>query len=103
DVAMTGEITLRGEVLPIGGVKEKVLAARRAGIKTVILPRQNSRDLPDIPEELRRDVTFVLAHRVDEVLDAAMSPAVVSVPTAARPARRLRPETRKSLRKRKVA
>jgi ATP-dependent Lon protease len=105
DVAMTGEITLRGEVLPIGGVKEKVLAARRAGIKTVILPRQNSRDLPDIPEELRRDVKFVLAHRVDEVLDAAMSPAApsASVSAPSRPARRQkRPEARKILRKRQV-
>ncbi len=75
DVAMTGEITLRGEVLPIGGVKEKVLAARRAGIGTVILPSQNERDLAEIPEELRGGVRFVFASRVDEVLDAALVPA----------------------------
>jgi ATP-dependent Lon protease len=73
-VAMTGEITLRGEVLPIGGVKEKVLAARRAGIKTVILPKQNARDLEEIPEELRHDLKFVFARRVEEALEAALNP-----------------------------
>jgi ATP-dependent Lon protease len=73
DVAMTGEITLRGDVLPIGGVKEKVLAARRAGIRTVILPRANRRDLAEIPKELRRDLTFVFASKVDDVLDAAFT------------------------------
>jgi ATP-dependent Lon protease len=73
DVAMTGEITLRGDVLPIGGVKEKVLAARRAGIKTVILPRENERDLAEIPEELRRDLSFVFVHTVDDVLAAAFT------------------------------
>ena len=55
---MTGEITLRGKVLPVGGIKEKVLAARRAGIKTIIMPRRNERDLEDIPEELRRELTM---------------------------------------------
>ncbi len=72
DVAMTGEITLRGEVLPIGGVKEKVLAARRAGIKTVVLPKQNERDLEEVPEELRRDIEFVFAGRVEDVLGVAL-------------------------------
>jgi ATP-dependent Lon protease len=71
DVAMTGEITLRGDVLPIGGVKEKVLAARRAGIGTVILPKANRRDLAEIPKELRRDLKFVFAAKVDDVLGAA--------------------------------
>jgi ATP-dependent Lon protease len=75
DVAMTGEITLRGEVLPIGGVKEKVLAARRAGIRTIVMSRQNERDLAEVPEELRKDIRFVFVRRVDEVLAAALRPA----------------------------
>jgi ATP-dependent Lon protease len=74
DVAMTGEITLRGKVLPVGGIKEKVLAAHRAGIKTVILPRQNERDLEDVPPELRRDLEFVLADVADEVVARALVP-----------------------------
>jgi ATP-dependent Lon protease len=79
DVAMTGEITLRGDVLPIGGVKEKVLAARRAGIGTVILPKANRRDLAEIPKELRRNLKFVFAARVDDVLGAAfIGPAAAS-------------------------
>jgi ATP-dependent Lon protease len=68
DVAMTGEITLRGKVLPVGGIKEKVLAARRAGIKAIVLPRRNERDLEDIPEELRRELTMYFVDTVDEVL-----------------------------------
>jgi ATP-dependent Lon protease len=80
DVAMTGEITLRGKVLPIGGVKEKVLAAHRAGIKTVILPRRNERDLDDIPAELRSAIEFVLVDRVDEVLKAALRSQPVEPP-----------------------
>jgi ATP-dependent Lon protease len=72
DVAMTGEITLRGKVLPVGGIKEKVLAARRAGIKTVILPRRNERDLDDIPEEVRKEIEFVFVDTVDEVLGHAL-------------------------------
>ncbi len=67
DVGMTGEITLRGKVLPIGGVKEKVLAAHRAGLKTVILPRRNEKDLAEVPEETRREVQFVFVDEVDEV------------------------------------
>jgi ATP-dependent Lon protease len=86
DVAMTGEITLRGKVLPVGGIKEKVLAAHRAGIKTVILPRDNERDLDDVPEELRRDLAFVLVDAADQVLARALSPA--ALPPAAAPAPR---------------
>ena len=65
---MTGEITLRGKVLPVGGIKEKVLAARRAGIKTIILPRRNEHDLDDIPAELRGEMTMHFVDTVDEVL-----------------------------------
>ena len=75
DVAMTGEITLRGRVLPVGGVREKALAARRAGIHTFILPRKNERDLLDIPKHLRQDVKFVLVERIEEVLEAALMPS----------------------------
>ena len=74
DVAMTGEVTLRGLVLPIGGVKEKVLAAKRAGIKTVLLPRRNEKDLADLPAEARQGMKFKLVGSVDEVLRAALSP-----------------------------
>ena len=69
DVAMTGEITLRGAVLPVGGIKSKVLAAHRAGIKTVILPERNGKDLVEIPEEVRKEITFVMVNNVRAVLD----------------------------------
>jgi ATP-dependent Lon protease len=71
-VAMTGEITLRGQVLPIGGVKEKVLAAHRAGVKTVVLPARNEPDLHEVPAEVRRELRFVFASRVEDVLVAAL-------------------------------
>jgi ATP-dependent Lon protease len=82
DVAMTGEITLRGKVLPVGGIKEKVLAAHRAGIRTVILPRRNERDLEDVPEELRRELAFVFVDDASEVLRQALVPSPVDVPVA---------------------
>ncbi|MGM0578779.1 MAG: endopeptidase La [Myxococcota bacterium] len=72
DVAMTGEITLRGMVLPVGGVKEKVLAAHRSGIKHVILPERNKKDLPDIPEEVREELQVHFVHRLDEALEVAL-------------------------------
>jgi ATP-dependent Lon protease len=72
DVAMTGEITLRGLILPIGGLKEKTLAALRAGINCVIMPKLNEKDLPDIPAEVKQQIKFVLAENVDEVLEAAL-------------------------------
>ena len=71
-VGMTGEITLRGLVMPIGGVKEKVLAAHRAGLKQVILPKRNENDLDDVPEEVRSSLVFTLVDRVQQVLDAAL-------------------------------
>ena len=78
DVAMTGEITLRGKVLPIGGVKEKVLGARRAGITNIILPKRNEADLDDLPEELRQSMNFILAENADDVLRAALGPQTTS-------------------------
>lgn len=74
NVGMTGEITLRGKVLPIGGLKEKVLAAARLGLDTVILPHRNEPDLDDVPESIRDEMTFILADTVDDVIQAALSP-----------------------------
>ena len=71
---MTGEISLRGLVLPIGGVKEKVLAAQRAGITTVMLPARNRRDLEDIPADARAGLTFVWLETVDDALEVALAP-----------------------------
>src|SRR5205807_910033 len=76
DVAMTGEITLRGRVLPIGGVKEKLLAAHRAGIKTFVLPRKNRKDLSEIPPEVLEKVEVILVAHIEEVLAAAPLPRV---------------------------
>ena len=86
DTAMTGEVTLTGLVLPIGGVKEKVLAARRAGLKRVILPRGNEKDLRDLPQEVRNEMTFVFADRVEDVL-AEMLPDLVCTPVPVVPVR----------------
>jgi ATP-dependent Lon protease len=72
-VGMTGEVTLRGKVLPIGGVKQKVLAAHRAGLTEVILPKRNGPDLEDVPERVREVMTFHLADSVDDVLAAAFA------------------------------
>jgi len=75
DVGMTGEITLRGQVLPVGGIKEKVLAAHRSGLKTVILPKRNDADLDDLPEEVKNDINFEFVETIDEVLKVALEPA----------------------------
>jgi len=72
-VGMTGEVTLQGRVLPIGGVRQKVLAADRAGLTTVVLPARNGPDLDDVPQAVRDRMTFVLATHVDEVLAAALA------------------------------
>jgi ATP-dependent Lon protease len=72
DLAMTGEITLRGTILPVGGIKEKVIAAHRAGIRKILLPDENKRDMVEVPQSVKDDVTFVFVHDMDEVLDQAL-------------------------------
>jgi ATP-dependent Lon protease len=84
DTAMTGEISLRGLVLPIGGVKEKVLAAIQAGITTVMLPARNRKDLEDVPEKARNRVRFVWLERVDDAIEAALNPPRTSEPDVSR-------------------
>ncbi len=93
-LGMTGEITLRGQVLPIGGIKEKVLAAHRNGLRTVILPRRNQPDLEDVPEEVQKDMQFIFAESVDDVVSAALEPAK---PKTGEPAPR-KPRRKKSTR-----
>lgn len=70
---MTGEITLRGKVLPVGGIKMKALAAHRAGLGTMILPQRNERDLADIPQEIRKNMQFVLVDSIDDAIGAALT------------------------------
>jgi ATP-dependent Lon protease len=72
DIAMTGEITLRGRVLPIGGLKEKTLAAHRGGIKTIIIPKENEKDLEEIPKNIRKELKFIAVEDADEVLRHAL-------------------------------
>ena len=72
DLAMTGEITLRGRVLPIGGLKEKVLAAHRGGIKTVLMPKENEKDVDEIPQQVLKHVTLIQVEHMDEVLKHAL-------------------------------
>jgi len=84
DTAMTGEISLSGLVLPVGGIKEKVLAAHRAGIKRIILPKANEKDLKDVPQEVRDELTFILAERIEEVLPAAFNQDASTTPPAER-------------------
>jgi len=80
DLAMTGEITLRGQVLPVGGIKDKILAAHRAGLKRVILPKRNEKDLDDLPESIHKKIQFILAEQVDTVLDEALVTNEESIP-----------------------
>ena len=97
DVAMTGEITLRGKVLPIGGVKEKVLAAHRAGIKTIIMPKDNEKDLADIPKNVLDTLNMYLVGHMDEVLKIAMAgpmPAAICAGSRRRRKSKSRPTTR---------
>ena len=77
EVGMTGEITLRGRVLPVGGIREKVLAAHRAGLRTVIMPKRNAKDLIDVPKRARSELRIVLVEHIDQVLEVALNPAPV--------------------------
>jgi len=86
DTAMTGEISLRGLVLPVGGIKEKVVAAHRAGIKRVMLPARNRKDFEDIPEEVRQQLAFVWLERVDDAAAAALEPGASAKAPVAEPA-----------------
>jgi ATP-dependent Lon protease len=99
-VGMTGEITLRGQVLAIGGVKEKVLAAHRNGLTTIILPKRNEQDLDDVPEEIRSSMKFIFAESVEDVIDAALEKAKSAKKQPARKAlakkQPLKPVTKKS-------
>jgi ATP-dependent Lon protease len=88
DVGMTGEITLRGQVLPVGGIKEKVLAAHRVGLKTVILPQRNEPDLDDVPEEVKEEMKFILTDQVDQVFTAALADRQSEPGTSKREGRR---------------
>ncbi len=83
DTAMTGEITLTGRVLPIGGVKEKVLAARRAGIKRVVMPKANAKDLRDLPEHIRKEMEFFFAERIDQVFEQTIPALALRAHTSA--------------------
>jgi ATP-dependent Lon protease len=85
DVAMTGEITLRGRALPIGGLKEKVLGAHRAGITTIIIPKANEADIEDVPEEVRKSLTFYPVETLNQVLDIALVPKEEAEPEARKP------------------
>jgi ATP-dependent Lon protease len=91
EVGMTGEITLRGKILPVGGVREKVLAAHRAGLKTVLLPRKNAKDLIDVPKRARSELNIILVDHIDQVLKEALLPPHTE------------PERRRAPRKKKTA
>jgi len=71
-MAMTGEVTLRGSVLPVGGIKSKVLAAHRAGIKKIVMPLENKKNLEEIPDNVKRELEFIFAEKMDQVLDVAL-------------------------------
>ena len=79
DVAMTGEVTLRGRVLPIGGLKEKLLAALRGGVKTVLIPQENEKDLTEVPDNVKQGLTIIPVETVDEVLSIALAEPVEPV------------------------
>ena len=110
DVAMTGEITLTGKVLPIGGLKEKALAAMRHGIKTIVIPEKNKKDLEDIPQEYRDALTFIPVKTIDDVLAVVLTDKIVTAKsraaagaTAAAPDRETRDEKTTKHKSKKVA
>ncbi len=104
DIAMTGEVTLRGKVLEIGGVKEKVLAAYRGGLRQTILPKSNEKDLRDVPDEVREKMVFSFAETMDEVLRLALIPAEPApVADLPEPEKVSRAEPERAARKRPVA
>ena len=90
-VGMTGEITLRGQVLAIGGVKEKVLAAHRNGLTTVILPKRNEPDVEDVPDEIRQSMKFIFAESVEDVINAALEKATPQKKKAAKITKKSKP------------
>ncbi|MFZ5888967.1 MAG: endopeptidase La [Chloroflexota bacterium] len=98
NLGMTGEITLRGQVLPIGGVKEKVLAAHRAGLRTVILPRRNEQDLDDVPKDIKQEMKFIFVDMVDEVIQAALEPPRSSKKKSAKPTSKTKTSAREKKR-----
>lgn len=95
EVGMTGEITLRGRVLPVGGVREKVLAAHRAGLKKVLLPERNMKDLVDVPKKVRDDLSIISINHMDQVLELALHPAHTK-PTRATRKHQDKPESDKA-------
>jgi ATP-dependent Lon protease len=95
EVGMTGELTLTGQVLPIGGVREKVLAAQRAGLKRVILPSENEHDLDELPAETKRELDFVLVDTIEQVLEVALDGAHGGVTATATPRRAAAASTRR--------
>ena len=88
EVGMTGEITLRGRVLPVGGIREKVLAAHRAGLRTVIMPKRNAKDLVDVPKRARNELRIVLVEHIDQVLEVALNPLPATPEAPKRPSRK---------------
>ena len=93
-VGMTGEITLRGRVMPIGGLKEKVLAAHRAGLRRVIVPRDNRKDLDDVPPRVRRQIAFTFVDHMDQVLNVALKREIRTERADVKPVARARRRTR---------
>jgi ATP-dependent Lon protease len=95
-VGMTGEITLRGQVLPIGGVKEKVLAAHRNGLRTIILPKRNDRDIDDVPDEIKKSMKFIFVETVDDVIQSALEDAPKPAPAKSKSSTKKKAATRKT-------